>query len=66
MSNEIFRLTLFVMALISITSCKTEKKYYYVENGREEKTINAHSDSAAYMDAFADFQISKNQLVLLY
>jgi len=36
-----------------------KKKYYYKENGKEEKLIEAYSDSAAYMEAFKNFEISK-------
>jgi len=36
-----------------------EKKYYYHENGKEDKLIEAFSDSAAYLEAYTDFEISK-------
>jgi len=35
------------------------KKYYYVQDGKDEKVIEADSDSAAYLKAFEYFQISK-------
>jgi len=35
------------------------KKYYYHEDGKEDKLIEASSDSAAYLEAYKDFEISK-------
>ena len=50
-----------VLFFISIFffSCGLNKKYYYVEDSKEEKLIEASSDSAAYMEAYTKFQISK-------
>ena len=50
-----------VLFFISILffSCGLNKKYYYVEDSKEEKLIEASSDSAAYMEAYTKFQISK-------
>jgi hypothetical protein len=36
-----------------------KQKYYYVEDSKEEKIIEAYSDSAAYREAYTNFQISK-------
>jgi hypothetical protein len=36
-----------------------KKKYYYREGGKEEKLIEASSDSAAYLEAYKYFEISK-------
>ena len=48
---------LFLLTLY-LSSCMT-KKYYYVEDGRDEKVISADSDSSAYLTAFQYFQVSK-------
>ena len=45
---------------ILLFSCGMDKKYYYVEDSKEEKLIEASSDSAAYIEAYTTFQISKN------
>ncbi|MBU6158881.1 MAG: hypothetical protein KGP35_07620 [Bacteroidetes bacterium] len=52
--------TLFFILFIGIiyTSCQMKKKYYYREGSKEE-IIEAYSDSAAYLEAFKKFQISK-------
>jgi hypothetical protein len=36
-----------------------KKKYYYREGTKEEKLIEAYSDSAAYLEAYKNFEISK-------
>ncbi len=55
------RYTFFFIFSISILffSCGMNKKYYYVEDSKEEKLIEAASDSAAYVEAYTNFQISK-------
>ena len=46
------------LIMIALQSC-TMKKYYYKEDDKEEKVIEEKSDSAAYMNAFQKFTISK-------
>ena len=55
------RYSIFFIFSVSILffSCDFNKKYYYVEDSKEEKLIEASSDSAAYMEAYTNFQISK-------
>jgi hypothetical protein len=48
----------FIMTLILI-GCQTKRKYYYVEDNKDEKLIEAYSDSEAYLEAYKDFVISK-------
>src|SRR5690348_17172939 len=48
----------FMMTLIFI-GYKTKRKYYYVEDNKNEELIEAYSDSAAYLEAYKDFVISK-------
>jgi hypothetical protein len=36
-----------------------KKKYYYREGSKEEKLLEAYSDSAAYLEAYQNFEISK-------
>lgn len=56
MKNSIF----FICSIsILLFSCGMNKKYYYVEDSKEEKLIEAPSDSAAYLEAYTKFQISK-------
>ncbi len=56
MKNSIF----FIFSIsILLFSCGMNKKYYYVEDSKEEKLIEAPSDSAAYLEAYTKFQISK-------
>lgn len=50
---------LFIISIL-LFSCGMNKKYYYVEDSKEEKLIQASSDSAAYVEAYTNFQISKN------
>lgn len=54
-------LSLVFVSFISILffSCGMKKKYYYVEDSKEEKIIEADSDSAAYLEAYTSFVISK-------
>lgn len=40
-------------------SCTNKNKYYYVEGNKKEKIIKAYSDSAAYLEAYKEFEISK-------
>src|SRR6185312_1965917 len=52
----------FISGLLLLTICTSScmtKKYYYVQDGKDEKVIEADSDSAAYLKAFEYFQISK-------
>lgn len=49
---------LFSISILFI-SCDMKKKYYYVEDSKEEKLIEAASDSAAYVEAYTNFVISK-------
>ena len=50
---------LFFISAIVLTSCNFNKKYYYKEGTKPERLIEASSDSAAYMEAFQDFEIAK-------
>lgn len=60
MSRKIFSSTsLFFILVFLLTSCVMKKKYYYKEDTKQEKLIEASSDSAAYMEAFKNFEISK-------
>lgn len=54
-------LVFIFLALLSVLtfSCNINKKYYYQENSKDEKEILASSDSAAYLEAYQNFQISK-------
>jgi hypothetical protein len=42
-----------------LTACKQKTTYYYSEDGKNRMTIEEVSDSAAYMKAFFNFQVSK-------
>ena len=42
-----------------MTSCNLKNKYYYKQDNKPEKLIEASSDSAAYMEAFKNFVIAK-------
>ena len=58
---KIFTLNLFFFFLsLLFYSCRMDKKYYYVRDSKAEELIEAGSDSAAYIKAFTNFQISKN------
>jgi hypothetical protein len=48
-----------IFCSIVLFSCGMKKKYYYVEDTKDEKLIEASSDSAAYVEAYTTFQISK-------
>ena len=48
-----------LLLTFALTSCNMKKKYYYKEDSKEEKIIEEYSDSAAYMKAFQNFEISK-------
>ncbi|MEY2829380.1 MAG: hypothetical protein RIQ33_1238 [Bacteroidota bacterium] len=50
---------LFFAFVFILSSCNFNKKYYYKENSKAEKLIEASSDSAAYLEAFKNFEISK-------
>jgi hypothetical protein len=52
-------LNLILLFCIINSSCNTKKKYYYIEDGNDKTLIEAYSDSAAYMKAFENFEISK-------
>ena len=52
--------TIALLILITFSSCNNKRKYYYIQNGKDEKKlIEAYSDSSAYMRAFELFEISK-------
>ena len=51
-----FSITSFI--IIFLASCQMKKKYYYHE-GSKEVPIEAYSDSAAYLEAYQKFVISK-------
>ena len=59
MTNRILLLFLISYSTLFLTTCQMKKKYYYHENGKEEKLIKAYTDSAAYLEAFKNFEISK-------
>ncbi|HET9430456.1 MAG TPA: hypothetical protein VFO70_04730, partial [Chitinophagaceae bacterium] len=58
MNKQSLTLMVFVLIIASLGGCKMPKKYYYVEDRKEEEIIKADSDSSAYMKAFENFQIS--------
>lgn len=49
----------FLLSMIFLISCGGKKKYKYKEDLSEEKIIEAYSDSAAYIQAYEIFIISK-------
>lgn len=53
-------LFLLISFSIIICGCSVKKKYYYAEDSKEEKLIEAYSDSAAYVESYTNFQISKS------
>lgn len=59
MIQQTLLLSVFIITTIALTSCQTKKKYYYREGSKEEKVIEAYSDSAAYLEAYKNFEISK-------
>ncbi len=59
MTKQSLLLTILIMVTVVLTSCQMKKKYYYREGSKEEKLIEAYSDSAAYLEAYKNFQISK-------
>lgn len=60
MRIKIFNFFKLLFALIfALASCNLKKKYYYKEDNKAEKLMEASSDSAAYMEAFKNFEISK-------
>jgi len=60
MNNHIvFKAFIILLLTNTIISCKNTKKYYYQEGNKEEKIIEATSDSAAYLEAVKYFEISK-------
>lgn len=59
MTKQTLLLSIFIIVTIALTSCQTKKKYYYREGSKEEKVIEAYSDSAAYLEAYKNFEISK-------
>ena len=58
MAKQTLLLLILSIATLLMTSCQTKNKYYYREGSKEE-VIEAYSDSAAYLEAFKIFQISK-------
>lgn len=58
MTKQTLLLFLFSLVTLVLTSCQTKKKYYYREGSKEE-LIEAYSDSAAYLEAYQKFEISK-------
>ena len=53
-----FKLKLITACLLFLfISCQKKQNYYYSEQGRNKKTIEAYTDSAAYIKAFLNFQI---------
>lgn len=54
-----FKLKLVTACLLLIfISCQKKQIYYYSEQGRNKMTIEAYTDSAAYMKAFLNLQIT--------
>lgn len=60
MSRKLFNpIYLFFISAVVLISCNFNKKYYYKEGTKPERLIEASSDSAAYMEAFKNFEIAK-------
>lgn len=59
MTKQTILFSIFIIVSIVLTSCQTKKKYYYREDSKKEKVIEAFSDSAAYLEAYKNFEISK-------
>lgn len=59
MTKQTLLLFTVSLATLFLTSCQMKKKYYYREGSKEEKLIEAYSDSAAYLEAYKNFEISK-------
>jgi hypothetical protein len=55
---KITKIFFILLVATNFTSCEIKKKYYYRE-GIKEEVIEAQSDSAAYLEAFKRFLISK-------
>lgn len=53
------KVPLFLFITLLVIACNSSKKYYYVQDSKEEKVFNAISDSAAYLKAYEYFQISE-------
>ena len=50
---------LFLFAFTFLMGCNVKKKYTYKEDLKDTKIIEAYSDSAAYIEAYESFLISK-------
>jgi len=59
MIKQTLLFSIFIIVTIALTSCQMKKKYYYREGSKEDKVIEAYSDSAAYLEAYKNFEISK-------
>lgn len=59
MTKQTLLLITSIMVTVALTSCQMKKKYYYREGSKDEKLIEAYSDSAAYLEAYKNFEISK-------
>ncbi|HUC79780.1 MAG TPA: hypothetical protein VMR70_02655 [Flavisolibacter sp.] len=58
MTKQTLLLFAVLLATLHLISCQTKKKYYYREGSKEE-VIEAYTDSAAYLEAYQKFEISK-------
>jgi hypothetical protein len=59
MTKRNLLLSILTVATLVLTNCQAKNKYYYREGSKDEKLIEAYSDSAAYLEAFKNFEISK-------
>jgi hypothetical protein len=59
MTKQTFLFFTFVFVTIALAGCQTKNKYYYREGSKDEKLIEAYSDSVAYLEAYKNFEISK-------
>ncbi|TAF83277.1 MAG: hypothetical protein EAZ51_00985 [Sphingobacteriales bacterium] len=59
MTKQTLLFTTYFILTLALVSCQKKKKYYYHEGSKEEKVIEAYSDSAAYLEAYEKFEISK-------
>ncbi len=64
MTKQTLRILFFLIVTLVLISCQTKKKYYYVEDNKDEKLIEAYSDSVAYLEAYKDFVISKKFIMI--
>jgi hypothetical protein len=59
MTRQTLLFIVSLLLMLFLASCQMKKKYYYREGTKEEKLIEAYSDSSAYMEAYKNFAIAK-------